>query len=309
MKFKKPKFWDEKKSNKLSIILKPISYAFQLTKLLNTKKKFNSPKIKTICVGNIYLGGTGKTSLCIEINEILKKRGFKTCFIKKYYKDHADEQELLESKGVLFFKKNRKDALLKAIQNNFEIAIFDDGLQDNSIEYDIKLVCFNSINWIGNGQTIPSGPLRDNINTLKKYKHIFINGNLENLSKIKNDIIKINSNINIHIGEYTPKDIKNFDLEKNYLAFSGIGNHSTFISMLKKNKFKIIKDIEFADHHHYSQQNIDKIINDSQKLDCRIITTEKDFFRLKDSMKSKFEVIKAELKILDEKKLTNAILD
>ena len=61
----------------------------------------------------------------------------------------------------------------------------DDGLQDNSIDYDIIFVCFNNLNWIGNGLTIPAGPLRESLSALKKYHHVFLNGNLENLTIIQ----------------------------------------------------------------------------------------------------------------------------
>ena len=61
--------------------------------------------------------------------------------------------------------------------------------------YDISFVCFNTINWIGNGMTIPSGPLRENIKNLKKYKNVFLNGNLEKLDYIKKEIYKINSKL------------------------------------------------------------------------------------------------------------------
>ena len=66
------------------------------------------------------------------------------------------------------------------------MAILDDGLQDNSVKYDLSFVCFNNLNWIGNGLTIPSGPLRENIKNLKNYQNVFLNGNLENLENIKN---------------------------------------------------------------------------------------------------------------------------
>ena len=87
MKFKKPKFWDYKKPSILSYLFFPLSLLLTILKTfknLTTKKK-KYPKIKTICVGNIYLGGTGKTSLSLKINEILKDE-IKTCFIKKYYR-------------------------------------------------------------------------------------------------------------------------------------------------------------------------------------------------------------------------------
>ena len=84
MKFKKPKFWDYNKPNILSYLFLPVSLLLTILKSfknLTTKKKKYS-KIKTICVGNIYLGGTGKTSLSLKINEILTDK-IKTCFIKK----------------------------------------------------------------------------------------------------------------------------------------------------------------------------------------------------------------------------------
>ena len=81
----------------------------------------------------------------------------------------------------------------------------DDGLQDKSIEYDTKIVCFNNINWIGNGFTIPAGPLRERISNLKNYKKVFINGNLENLEHLKKEIHNINPNIQIYIGNICQK--------------------------------------------------------------------------------------------------------
>ena len=177
MNLKKPKFWDYKKPNIYSFILWPISILINGINIFKKKSKKINSEIKTICVGNIYLGGTGKTSLSIKINYILNKKNIKSCFIKKYYTEQLDEQKLLQSKGKLFSDKKRSLALKEAIKNNYQIAIFDDGLQDYSINYDICFVCFNDLNWIGNGMTIPSGPLRENLNVLKKYKYVFINGN------------------------------------------------------------------------------------------------------------------------------------
>ena len=74
MNFKKPKFWDYKKPNTLAYLLLPISYLLKLIRLFKIKSKIKRSKIRTICIGNIYLGGTGKTSLSIKINEILSKK-------------------------------------------------------------------------------------------------------------------------------------------------------------------------------------------------------------------------------------------
>ena len=302
MNFKKPKFWDYKKPSFISYLLLPISF---LLRLLNSfKSKLTSAtkfsEIKTICVGNIYLGGTGKTSLTLKINDILKDKNIKSCFIKKHYEDQIDEQKILENSGKLFKATKREIAIKHAIDEGYEVAILDDGLQDFSINYDLCIVCFNNINWIGNGLTIPSGPLRENVNNLKKYKHIFLNGNLENLENIKRDILKINSEINIYIGKYIPENIKEFNIKDRYLAFSGIGNHKTFISMLKSYDLNIVKDIEFPDHYKYSKNDIEKIILDSKNQGYKIITTEKDFLRLQPKNYNEINFIKSKLEIQNE---------
>ena len=309
MNLKKPKFWDFKKPSILAYLLLPISYLFKLIRLFKLESKIKKTKIKTICVGNIYLGGTGKTSLSIKINEILSEKKIKSCFVKKFYSTQFDEQKLLESRGKLFTSSKRIDAINIAENEGYDVAILDDGLQDSSINYDLRFVCFNNINWIGNGFTIPAGPLRESVNNLKNYKHIFLNGNLENLDNIKKHIYKINPNINLYIGKYVPLDVEKFNKDKNYLVFSGIGNHQTFISMLREYKFNVVKDIEFPDHYKYNNFDIDKIQKLSDNLNCQIITTEKDYLRLDKEKIHNINFIKSELKILDEEKLISTILN
>jgi Tetraacyldisaccharide-1-P 4''-kinase len=228
MNLKKPKFWDYKHRNLLAYLLYPISILIKIISQFKFHPKNQVLKIKTICVGNIYVGGTGKTSLCIKINKILKQKNIKSCFVKKYYKNQIDEQEILKKNGTLFLSKKRLDAVKLAEKENYEFAIFDDGLQDNSINYDASFVCFNNLNWIGNGMTIPSGPLRENLKNLKKYKHLFLNGNLENLENLKEQILKINPEINIHIGKYEPINLENFDNKDKYIIFSRDWESSNF---------------------------------------------------------------------------------
>ncbi len=227
MEFKKPKFWDYKKPNVYSYLLWPISILirlFNFLKILITRKNYSSTK--TICIGNIYLGGTGKTSLSLKINEILRQKKIKTCFIKKFYSNQIDEQNILKDNGKLFKNKKRFESLKQAAMEGYKIAIFDDGLQDFSINYDLNIVCFNNINWIGNGLTIPSGPLRESINNIKKYRNVFLNGNNEDLEEIKKYIFEIDPTINVYQGKYIPKNLNEFNIKDEFLVFSGIGNHN-----------------------------------------------------------------------------------
>ena len=311
MNLKKPKFWDYKHPNIYAYLLFPIAFLLKIFRLLKIKSKTKKTKIKTICVGNIYVGGTGKTSLSIKINEILTKNKKKSCFVKKFYKDQTDEQKLLENRGKLFLSSKRIEAIKQAENENYEIAIMDDGLQDYSIDYDISFVCFNNINWIGNGLTIPAGPLREDINNIKKYDHLFINGNLENLENLKKQISTINPKIDIHVGKYKPTNLDEFNIRDKYLVFSGIGNHKTFLSMLKEYGFNVSKDLEFSDHHNYTNNEVNQILNLAKNFDYKIITTEKDYLRLKNNKIDKIDKIKfinVELQIIDEKKLVNTIL-
>ena len=308
MKFKKPKFWDLKKPNIFSYILLPISFLIRVAVYFKKEAKINDFKIKTICVGNIYLGGTGKTSLCIKINEILKKKNVKSCFIKKFYKNQLDEQKILKKNGQAFFSKNRIDSIKQAEQSNFDVAIIDDGLQDRSINYDKKIVCFNNINWIGNGMVIPSGPLRESLHNIKKYDCIFLNGNLENLENIKKEILKIHSEANIYIGQYKVLNINEINLENNYLAFSGIGNHKTFVSTLKEHKINVVEDLEFPDHYKYSNKDLDRIITHANKINCKLITTEKDYLRIDDQINKKIQFVKSELMVDEERFIKEIII-
>ena len=308
MKLKKPKFWDYTKPNIYSYLLLPFSIILKLISKLKSKTKLTNQKIKTICIGNIYIGGTGKTSLALKIKEILDQKNIKVCFIKKFHLDQIDEQKLLSKNGQLFTSKKRIAALEEAISQGYKIAIFDDGLQDTSIKYDLEIVCFNNLNWIGNGLTLPSGPLRESIYNLRFYNNVFLNGNEEDLIDIKNQIKKINPKININQGKYIPLNIAHFNKEENYLVFSGIGNHETFVRMLKNNGLKIVDSLEYPDHYQYSKKDLYEIIDRAKKYGTKIITTEKDYLRLDSLDRKKFLFIKSTLEILDKERLTQTLI-
>jgi len=309
MKLKKPKFWDYDKPNFLALLLWPLSIIYKVIFNLSNKKKIKINSIKTICIGNIYIGGTGKTSLAIKIKQILDQKNIRACFIKKQYADQIDEVKLLQNYGKIFVNKKRIEALKQAASENYEVAIFDDGLQDNSIEFDLIFVCFNKLNWIGNGFVIPAGPLREDINNLKLYNHVFLNGNEEKTEIEKNFIKKINPKTIIYESRYRPLNSEDFDKSEKYLVFSGIGNHKTFINMLKKKKFNILSDLEFPDHFYYKESDLNKIFLKAKKLNARIITTEKDYLRINQSLSKDIKFIKSELEIMNEDSLTRVLIN
>ena len=300
MNIRKPIFWNN--LNIVSFLLIPFStiiFVINFFKKYFIKKKF---KIKTICVGNIYVGGTGKTSLSIEINNILKKK-FKTVFIKKKYTSQFDEQKLLKTHGKFLSHSDRKMSLKKAENSSkFSLAILDDGLQDKTIKYDISIVCFNSSYGIGNGFLLPAGPLRENLSTLRNYSAIFLNGEKNN-----SKLFSILKNYNSHIfsSNYIATNFRKIDRKKKYLYFCGIGNPHEFEYTLKKYKFNIKKKFIFPDHHNFKNEEIDDIKKIALKNKFGIITTEKDYKRLNKKNRKNIEHLKIKLKIENLNKFIN----
>ena len=307
MKFKKPKFWDYQRPNLLSYILLPLTFPLILNNfILNKKKnKKKNHKPKKICVGNIYVGGTAKTPLTIKIYQILNKLDINACTIKKFYKSHYDEQKMLSEKTKLYCEKNRIDGLNKAILDNKDVAIFDDGLQDRSINYDLKIVCFNDLKLIGNGFLIPAGPLREKINSISKYDMAFINGNEVDNSKLKLLLKSYNANIEIFETNYKAINIKEFNINDEYMVFSGIGNPESFRQTLINNNIKITKEIIFPDHYNYTHKDIDQIKYQAKKLNLKILTTEKDYIKIKSIDNNDIRYLKVELDIKNEDRLIN----
>lgn len=308
MIYKKPDFWNKDKPNIISFLLTPFTLPLLINNFfLNKFKKVKSKKIYSICIGNIYVGGTGKTPSTIKLYQILKSLGYKVCVGKKFYNSQKDEQIILKEKTNLISYNSRKKIIKKSIENNNEIIIFDDGLQDKWIDYNLKFVCFDAKSWIGNGLLIPAGPLREKIISLKKYDGIIFKHieDIEDKEKILNQIKKINPNIKIFYSEYFPLNLKDFDLSKKYLILSAIGNPESFKHLLIKNNFNIVHEITYPDHHDYTQEDLNKIIKQSKNLGTEIITTEKDFIKISQLNHSNINFLKIDLKIKDEDVLIN----
>ena len=193
---------------------------------------------------------------------------------------------MLKNIGKVFYDKNRTHAIRKLILEGYNVAVLDDGFQDFTIKKDFSILCFNSKQLIGNGLVIPSGPLRENFNSILRANCIVINGdkNLEFENKIKE----------------ISKNIKN----KEIIAFAGIGNPSNFFDLLKENNLNLKKTYSFPDHHFYSQKDFDKIIGDNI---TKIVTTEKDYYRMNDEQKKNCYCVVVDLEIENKDEFINLI--
>lgn len=306
IKFKKPKFWDEKYISFFAIIFYPISLitliVICLKKLFTKRINF---KIPIICVGNIYVGGTGKTPTSIFIAKEISNLGFKPAILRKYYKNHEDEyNEIRNNFENLIISSNRSLGIKKAEKKNYNTVILDDGMQEYRIKKDLNIVCFNENQLIGNGFVLPAGPLRESLSILKDVSVILING--EKNEAFEKKLLKINNNLEIYYSQYKPININEFKNDE-YLALAGIANPENFFNLLKKHSVKVKKKMTFPDHYKFTKKEIENIIKKAKKENLKIIMTEKDYFKVNKFELDNLNFLKVNLKIYNKKKLINKI--
>ena len=159
MQYKKPLFWDYKKTSFLSILLFPFSIIYLgliwIIKITKTFKTYKKSPIPVLCVGNIYLGGTGKTPLAREIFNISKSLRKNPAFIKKYHSNLSDEINMLKNTGKTYTLNKRLEGIFLSFSENHDVAILDDGFQDFSIKPDLSILCFPLESGLGVGGQPP----------------------------------------------------------------------------------------------------------------------------------------------------------
>lgn len=302
----KPKFWDKKKISILAIILFPLSL---ITILVICLKKLFSEirvfKIPIICIGNVYIGGTGKTPAAILIAKELFNFGIKTSILRKYYRNHYDEYNQIKFHfRHLIVNKDRVKGIQEAEVKNYDAVILDDGLQDYRIRKNFSIICFNQKQLIGNGLILPSGPLRENLSAIKNADMILINGNRD--LNFEKKILKIKKNLDIYYSYYKPINIHEFK-NKKLLAFAGIANPENFFQLLEKNNLIIKEKLIFPDHHIFTKKEIQNIIEFADINNLKIIMTEKDFFKVNKFKFKQLNYLRISLQIDRKKEFFNKL--
>ena len=304
MYFKKPKFWDNKNLSIFAIILLPFAQIIRVINFLKSLKTPNRFRVPVICVGNIYLGGTGKTPLSVEIFEITKSLGKKPAFVKKFYPYIQDEIEILKTKGEVFLEKNRTKSIKLLEQKGKDIAILDDGYQDLSIFKNLSIVCFNESEGVGNKQIIPAGPLRESLNSLSRADIVFIKGKKNN--NFEKELKTFNQNIDIFYFNY---EILNKEIikDKKIIAFAGIGSNNNFFNLLTENNFNIFMTKSFPDHHLYKEKELDDLIKLAKENEALLLTTEKDYKRIKNKYYNNIKSVITKINIVDKNKFVGVL--
>lgn len=306
MKLFKPKFWKSNK-NFFTVLLIPLSLItwiyIILKKTFIQKVKFNIP---VICVGNIFIGGTGKTPLSIHIARKLSENGKNPAIVRKYYKSHKDEHKMIISYyNKLILNLNRSKGIYEALEKGYDAVILDDGFQDYKIKKNLSIICFNSNQLIGNGYLFPSGPLRESLGSLRNANILIINGNRS--LDFEQKILKIQKDLKIYYSNYKPLNIQEFK-NKKLLVISGIGNPENFFKILKDNQMNIQKKMVYPDHYEFTKNEMLKIIEYAKKNDFQIVMTEKDYYKIKDFSLENIKYLKVKLEIEKEEEFIKNVM-
>jgi tetraacyldisaccharide 4'-kinase len=299
------RFWS--KRSFLNYLLLPLSIIYYFAHLLNFYVFQKPKKVKSIviCIGNVVVGGAGKTPFAIALAQKLMKQGLKIAFITRGYGSSAsliqeatlvdlsihkasnvgDEAILLAHTAPTYVLKDRYIAACSAARDGAEVIIMDDGLQNNGLYKDYSFLVIDEGYGLGNGYVIPAGPLREPYKNAKNKVNtmVLITQNQNHLKHLsgKYDII---ANI---VCKKRPKP------GQRYFAFCGIANPQKFFDTLTYNGFNIAAFKVFDDHYPYAELDIEGLIKESK--DLQLITTEKDLVKIPDKYRDRIEVLPIEL--------------
>ncbi len=282
----------------------PLSFIYYIIVLL--KYICSKPKavgIPVICVGNVVLGGTGKTPTVIAIANFFKQRGKKVAIISRGYKgslsfareatlvgDHTtiqvgDEALMLSKVAPTYINRNRFLSANRAKNDGAEIIIMDDGLQNYTLKKDFSVLLIDSNYGLGNGLLLPAGPMRETLKmAFSKSGCIIYTGGSS---------VKVDSPLPRF---YVEMRIKNAEQLRNktFIALCSIASPDKFFTTLKELNIKVAEQFTFGDHHNYSEQELEIIVNLANKLGQKIITTTKDIVKIPTSYQNHFEVVDIE---------------
>ncbi len=319
--FKTPEFWYKKNiiSKLLIILLYPFSILWlQMDKFKRYFSKTYKSKLKVVCIGNLTVGGTGKTPFSIYTYKLLKNLGYNPVFLTRgyggskkgplevnnshHFQDVGDEAILLSKVGTTIVSRNRSIGakFIEKHKDKFNVIVMDDGLQNYQLKQDIKFLLIDKQLELGNGYCLPAGPLRQSIkHVLNDIDKIILTGENDNNEKklFKSfNIPVIKSNIKIAI----PIRIK----KEKLLAFCGLANPNKFFETLKNNGYEISATKIFPDHYAYKKDDVNNLIFDANNQNLKLITTEKDYVKISENKNHiHFLPIELELSVKDKLEL------
>ncbi len=290
---KAPGFW--RKGGMLPVLLSPFGAIYALGGRL--RHRFATPyraPIPVICVGNLTLGGTGKTPTAIDLIQRLNARGVTVHAVTRGYggsergprridvaQDSArrvgDEPLLLAAHAPTWVAKDRATGMRAAVAAGAEVLVLDDGFQNPGFAKDLSLVVVDGEAGFGNGRVFPAGPLREPVMQGLARANAVVMMGTGDISTFDTPVLRARLEAR--------ESGMSFDGERVF-AFAGIGRPEKFFATLRGMGAKIMDSEAFPDHHVYTGAMVNRLIARADEQMLIAVTTEKDMVKMPPSVRS-----------------------
>lgn len=290
-----PPFWWEK-ADWRAYALMPFSaiYGAIAGKRMRTAKRASAP-IPVICVGNFTVGGAGKTPTSIALARAVRAMGHTPGFLSRGYggsldvttlvdRDRhradavGDEALLLASEAMTVISRKRVDGARKLAAEGADLIIMDDGFQSARLHLDFALVVIDSVRGIGNGHLVPGGPVRAPIREqMHQLTAMLKVGNGEAADALIRKAARAGKAI--HVATLKPRPHEAL-AGRNVLAYAGIADPEKFYRTVRSIGGLISTTRSFPDHHYFTGDEIQSLLDDAEREDLILATTAKDAARL-----------------------------
>lgn len=315
-----PDFWtgNDVAARLTAAALSPIGAIYGATVALKAAraKPYRSPA-KVICVGNLTAGGSGKTPVARAVAQLLRARGFRVFVLSRGYggrlhgpvladparhsaNEVGDEPLMLAATAPVVVSHNRAAGAQLAETHAADIIVMDDGHQNFSLAKDLSLVVVDSTEGFGNKRVLPAGPLREPVaQGLARADAVVMMGDKAMaLPGFTGPVLR---------ARLVPEDEREF-VGKRAVAFAGIGRPAKFFDSLKRTGADLLEAHVFPDHHVYRAGELQKLKRRAAELDAVLVTTEKDFSRLRREQRNGLSLLPVGVRFEEPMRL-NQMLD
>lgn len=295
---REPGFWHGPASLN-SHLLKPLAALYGAVAAQRLRHKGLNAGIPVLCVGNYHVGGAGKTPTVLALAKLLRELGETPVVLSRGYggelrgpvkvdpvrhtaSDVGDEPLMLAGALPVVVSRKRADGVPLARARGATVILMDDGFQSPAVVKDASLIVIDSERGIGNGQVFPAGPLRAPLRPqLARTDALIIVGNGSAAAQVAAEIAAQGKPV--LAAHLKPDEAQVAQLRgKRVLAFAGIGDPTRFFNTLRASGIEVAGQRAFADHHPYSQAEIESLIAEAKRDGLTLVTTEKDLARLRD---------------------------